>query len=105
MYIYIAGPYTGGAPDGNLRAAADAAEAIHEKGHTPFIPHTSFLWGIVHEHDYEFWMDWCFEWLDTCDALLRLDGHSPGADREVEYAKEHGIDVYHSLDDIPEDDD
>lgn len=102
MYIYIAGPYTGGAPDGNIRAAVDAAERLQEKGHTPFIPHTTFLWGVVHEHDYEFWMDWCFKWVKKCDALLRIDGASPGGDREVEYAEELGMPVYMDIENIPE---
>ncbi len=40
-------------------------------------------------------------WLECCDALLRLDGLSKGADAEVRYAKHIGIPVYFSLEEIP----
>lgn len=100
MYIYVAGPYTNGAPDGNVRAAVDAAEQLRKMGHTPFVPHLNFLWGMVHQHGYEYWMDWCLEWVDRCDALLRIDGHSPGGDREVKYAHEQGMPVYESVDEV-----
>ena len=36
--------------------------------------------------EYETWMEYDLAWLGACEALLRLPGHSPGADREVRYA-------------------
>ncbi|GAG05287.1 unnamed protein product, partial [marine sediment metagenome] len=33
-------------------------------------------------------------WLEVCDCVLRLPGESAGADLEVERAKELGIPVY-----------
>ncbi|CCK15890.1 FIG00554475: hypothetical protein [Cronobacter universalis NCTC 9529] len=37
-----------------------------------------------------------------CDAVLRLPGASSGADRDVEIAREHGLEVYFSLADVPQ---
>lgn len=42
--------------------------------------------------------------LMKCDAVLRLDGESKGADKDVRIAKERGLKILYSLDDIPEDD-
>ncbi len=36
-----------------------------------------------------------------CDAVLRLDGASVGADEEVECIQSRGGKVFHSLDEIP----
>lgn len=100
-YIYVAGPYTEGNPDGNVRAAVDAADELMEAGYTPFCPHLNFLWGLRHDRPYDDWLDWCLQWVEQCDALLRLDGHSPGGDTEVERAEDRGMPVYHGLDEVP----
>lgn len=42
--------------------------------------------------------------LMKCDAVLRLEGESKGADKDVRIAKERGLKILYSLDDIPEDD-
>lgn len=39
--------------------------------------------------------------LQRCDAVLRLPGQSRGADQDVAIARERGIPVYHSLDEVP----
>lgn len=46
-------------------------------------------------YDYPIWLDMCFEQIKRCDALFRMDGFSPGADKEVELAKKLGIPVFH----------
>jgi len=40
--------------------------------------------------------------LDKCDAVLRLDGASKGADEDVRKAKEKGLKVYYNLDEVPD---
>lgn len=69
-------------------------------GHTVFIPHLTHFWDKQHPHSWEFWMEQDFEWLKTCDAVLRLPGESKGADMEVELAEKLGIPVYHHIDEI-----
>lgn len=107
MRIYVAGPYTG--TTGSLtERAANAATAITvgksliKKGHYPFIPH---LTHYVEEDggerlDYETYLAWDISFLRTCEGLLRIPGHSPGADREEKIAQEMGIPVWYSLDEV-----
>jgi hypothetical protein len=38
-----------------------------------------------------------------CDAVLRLEGESKGADEDVRKAKELGLKIYYRLEDIPPD--
>jgi hypothetical protein len=39
--------------------------------------------------------------LTRCDAVLRLEGASSGADEDVRIAKELGLQVYYKIEDIP----
>lgn len=39
--------------------------------------------------------------LSKCDAVLRLEGESKGADEDVRIAKQLGLQVYYRLEDIP----
>ena len=40
--------------------------------------------------------------LEKCDAVLRLEGASKGADEDVKKAKERGLKVYYNLDEVPD---
>ena len=91
MKVYVAGPYTQGHMCQNIRNALDVAEKLVAKGLTPFIPHLSHFWHLVHPHEREFWLKYDKEWLRTCDAFIRLPGFSPGADEEEALAKELGL--------------
>lgn len=96
--VYIAGPYSQGDPETNVKRAIDAADALLARGYAPFIPHLTHYWHQQHKHPYETWMQLDLEWVATCDCLLRLEGPSTGADREVVHATNHKIPVYLSLD-------
>lgn len=102
MRIYIAAPYTKGDVAKNVRRAIEAAEAVVRKGHTPYIPHLSHFWHLVAPHPVDFWYAYDLEWLAVCDAVLRLDGESVGADREIEVAEYLGLPVYRALEEIPD---
>lgn len=107
--IYVAGPYTADSAEDivrNVNAAMDAGLRLARKGYSPFIPHlTHFLEMRAQETGeglpYAWYLDFDRLWLDNCDALLLL-GHSPGADLELEYAKERGMIIYYDEKDIPE---
>lgn len=98
LYIYLAGQYTTGDPAMNVRYAIDCAEQVAAQGDYPFIPHLSHLWHLIHPHQYEFWMLQDLAWLDRCDAIIRMTdqfpGGSPGADREVAYAKSKDMRIF-----------
>jgi Domain of unknown function (DUF4406) len=102
MRIYVAGPYTQGDVAQNVRAAIFDADFIESHlGHSVYIPHLTHFWHMLMPHEHEFWMKHDLEWLELCDAVLRLPGESAGADREVEFARERGMKIYHSVFDIP----
>ena len=101
MLIYIAGPYTKGDTAGNVRRACLAGAQILKKGHTPFIPHLSHFWHLISPKSWETWLKIDFTLLDRCDALLRLDGESKGAEAEEIAASGLGKFIYHSLDEVP----
>lgn len=99
--VYIAGPYTDGAWEYNIRAVVTAADRVIEAGHTPFIPHTmTTLWALVSPRPKDEWLEFDIEWLDACDCLIRIDGESPGGDREVKHAEENDIPVFYGVDDF-----
>jgi hypothetical protein len=97
--VYIAGPYTAD-PDLCTKQAIDAGHAVMDLGMCPIVPHLSHFMNMQRERHYEDWMKIDFEYVMTCDILWRLPGASPGADREVELAKRHGIPVVHSLEEL-----
>lgn len=95
--VYVAGPYSGNNIP-NMRRAFLAGSELRRRGYVPFVPHGTGLWDFIDPQPYEVWMDYDLQWLAACDCLLRLDGVSPGADKEVAVAQKLGIPVYYSLD-------
>lgn len=95
--IYIAAPYTNPDPVANTGFAIWTAQALVDLGFTPVIPHLNLLWHLLQPHPPEFWYAYDLEILARCDALLRIGGESPRADKEVEYAKEHSIPVFYAI--------
>lgn len=83
--VYVAGPITGG-PFGCVRQSIEAFDFLRAIGAVPFCPQWSVLPAMVSERPYEAWMTYDFDVLARCDALLRMPGESPGADREVAHA-------------------
>jgi nucleoside 2-deoxyribosyltransferase len=81
--VYIAGPYTKGDPVINTHNAIKAGEMLASFGFVPFIPHLTHFWHFLYPHDADYWYRYDFNWLDTCDCLLRLPGESKGADEEM----------------------
>lgn len=100
--IYLSGPYTKGDPAVNTKNAIDAATELLDKGYAPFCPHLTHFWHIMHPHSWQEWMDYDMAWVEVCQALLRIPGESKGGDIEVARARELGIPVYFSLDELLE---
>lgn len=108
-WIMIAGPYSSGGANAakraaNLRAMNDAALAVFEKGHTPVIGVNMALPVIEsagEERFEEIMMPISLALAERCDAILRIDGASVGADQEVARLKAAGKPVLLSIEDIP----
>jgi len=100
IYVYVAGPMRGNgerAHELNCRDAYLVGTMLLNDGYFPFVPHSTILWNVATPMGEEAWMQFCFAWLERCDCLLRLDGYSAGADREVEHAIRLGIPVFYSI--------
>ena len=115
MLILIAGPYRSGTNDdparmqANLRVLEAAALPIFRLGHIPMIGEWVALpllrlAGSVKPGDEayeEILYPVAHRLLMKCDAVLRLEGASKGADEDVRIAREKGLPVYFSLEEIP----
>ena len=112
LLILIAGPYRSGT-DGdpaaiarNLARLEAAAAPIHRLGHVPMIGEWVALPVLRGLDDTEaaegdVMYDVAARLLQHCDGVLRLPGASAGADNDVAIARERGLPVYFSIDEIP----
>lgn len=101
--VYIAGPLlTSGNPYLNVRKGIMAGTTLLKRGYAPYVPHLTCMWemGAHEEFKYEDWMALDLAYLEVCDCLLRLDGASNGADREVAKMRELRREVYYSMDSL-----
>ena len=97
MLCYIAGPLTHGSETHNIKAAAKVGHRLMRQGFDVLIPHAYALTEMLDDGppaSYDEWLARCLRLIKRCDCVLRIPGHSPGADREVEFAREHGIPVF-----------
>jgi len=109
MWIMIAGPYRTGARseaerEHNLRTLNRAAVEVFRKGHIPIIGVNLALPVIEAAGDEMYdaiMMPLSLAVAERCDAVLRLDGRSPGADEEVARVQARGGSVYRSIGEIP----
>lgn len=116
MLILIAGPYRSGTNDNvdlmqqNLNKLESFALPLFRKGHVPMIGEWVAL-PLIHLAGSEKPGDKAWEkiqypvahrLLQKCDAILRIDGASKGADEDVRIAKERGLPVYYKIEDVPD---
>lgn len=115
MIVLIAGPYRSGTDDDpdkmaqNLQRLEAVSYSIFQGGHLPMIGEWVALpiWRtaggseIGDELYEEIFYPTAHRLLERCNAVLRLEGQSAGADNDVRIAKERGLPVYYSIDDIP----
>jgi hypothetical protein len=109
MWIMISGPYRTDANSETERAANAyalnrVAYEVLRKGHVPIVG-VNLARPIIDATERDLYervmMTLCLELASRCDAVLRLDGVSPGADQEVECIRARGGLVFSSVDDIP----
>lgn len=96
--IYIAGPYTNGDVIQNVRTACEAWRHLWETGRcTPICPHWTMLQHFYSPMQVDQWYAYDRAVLARCDALVRLPGHSGGAQMEVSDAEALGLKVFFTL--------
>ena len=116
MLILIAGPYRSGTNDNaelmqrNLDTLEAVALPLFRKGHIPMIGEWLAL-PLIHlagskKPGDDAWEEIQYpvahRLLEKSDAVLRLQGVSKGADEDVRVAKERGLKIYYSLDEVPD---
>jgi len=115
MMILIAGPYRSGTNDDPEKMAANVnmmesfALPIFRLGHIPLLGEWLALplvqlagsKQVGDEPFNEIFHPIAERLLDKCDAVLRVDGASQGADLMVEVARKKGLYIYTQLEDIP----
>jgi hypothetical protein len=115
MMILIAGPYRSGTNNDpelikrNLDKLESVALPLFRKGHIPVIgewialPLAKLAGSKTHGDDAwnEIQYPVAHRLIIKCDAVLRLEGKSEGADNDVRLAEKLGLKIYHKLDDIP----
>lgn len=115
MLILIAGPYRSGTNDNpdlmqqNLNNLESVSLQLFRKGHVPMIGEWVALplirlAGSVKPGDAaweEIQYPVAHRLLEKCDAVIRIAGASRGADEDVRLAKERGLPVYHTLEEVP----
>jgi nucleoside 2-deoxyribosyltransferase len=98
--VYLAGPYSD-SPQARVLDAIHYAHALVERGYSVFSPHCHYhWWHLVAPRPYEDWMAQCLAWVPKCDVLFRFGDASPGADRECSLARECGIPIVRSMDEL-----
>jgi len=95
--VYLASPYSIGDPEANVKAQIVAADDLLSAGFIPFTPLLYHYHHLLCPRKYEEWLALDFEWIKSCDVLVRLPGESKGADLEVAFAKGAGIPVCYGL--------
>ncbi len=114
MLVLVAGPYrsgTGGDPlliERNLHNLQQAALEIYKLGHMPMIGEWAAL-PLAHQAGStalgdaigeQFMYPASRRLLEHCDAVLRIEGASHGADGDVRHAAELGLPVFYRLDEL-----
>ncbi len=115
MLILIAGPYRSGTNDDpelmrqNLAKLESVALPLFRLGHVPMIGEWVAL-PLLHlagskrpgdETYEEILYPVAHRLLEKCDAVLRTEGASKGADEDVRIAKARGLPVFYSLEEVP----
>ena len=111
----VAGPYRSGTNDDPERMAQNLAKLesvtldLFRAGHLPVIGEWIAL-PLLHLAGSKVPGDAPYEeilypvaarLLQKCDAILRLEGESKGADEDVRIGKERGLPIFYSLAEVP----
>jgi hypothetical protein len=116
LIVLVAGPYRSGT-DGdpnrirqNLQRLESFALGVYKAGHIPLIGEWVALplaeqagsTGVGDAISEQYLYPVAGRLLERCDAVLRIEGESKGADEDVRIARERGLAVYFKLQDVPQ---
>lgn len=115
LIIMVAGPYRTGTNDDpvliarNLDRLEAAAMPVYKAGHIPMIGEWVALPLMKQAGSKEPGDSIADEYLypvaqrliERCDAVYRIEGASKGADQDVQLARQRGLPIYFSAEEIP----
>jgi len=115
LIILVAGPYRSGTNNDpqliakNLDRLEQFSLQIYKAGHIPLIGEWVALpiakqAGSSHVGDAiseQFLYPVANRLIQRCDAVLRIEGASKGADEDVRLARQRGLPVYFNIDEVP----
>jgi len=101
--VYIASPYTVGDTQANVAKHLECADKLMTLGYSPYAPLLCHFQHMLLPRPYEDWFGHVINWIQYCDAMIRLPGESSGADKEVEIARLLRIPVYRSIEALKND--
>ena len=85
----------------NAKIAQVVAYELIQKGHVPYVPHMNVYATYRDKLIWDDFMRLDDVWLQQCEALFYI-APSRGADIELARAKEMGLQIFTSLDEVPD---
>ena len=98
--IYLSGPITHGDPERNVIVAFEMCNRLLDLGVAVYCPHYSYYLDKLKTRPYEDWLTIDLKWVAVCDGFYRMEGYSPGADKEEQWAFELGKPIFKSLSEV-----
>lgn len=95
--VFVSGPITHGNPEHNFAQADDAMQSLIDSGFNVFNPMLCMRSAHANSIEWATWLKLDLDWLQECDAVLRLPGLSKGANVETALAGKLGIPVFNSV--------
>ena len=113
LWVMIAGPWSSGGADevtrqANLARLDEVALAVLRRGHLPIVgvnlalPLARAAASATPAERDALVLEVSLAAAERCDAVLRIEGVSVGADREVARIAARGGAVFHHLDELPD---
>jgi hypothetical protein len=113
LWVMIAGPWSSGGADeatrrANVARLNEAALAVYRRGHLPVVgvnlalPVARAAASATDPERDAVVLELSLALAERCDAVLRIEGVSAGADREVARIAALGRAVFHHVDELPD---
>lgn len=84
--VFISGPYSNGDIERNVIIAMDLTRDLINENFATYCPHLKHFLELNQSQPHEKWLDIDLVFLKSCNAPIRFEGDSEGADKEVEFA-------------------
>lgn len=99
--VYISGPITQGCQFRNIGVAMETFDMLMDTGIYSYCPHWTAFQQIHRPRLHREWLRFDIEaMLPRCNAVLRIEGPSDGADEECRVATRLGLPIFHTIQEV-----